>query len=379
MTYLVSGAGTYSKAADRWPKNAPQFAERAQGPYIFASDGKRYIDCTSSLGAILLGYGHPEVEAAVAAQAAIGNSFSLPTRLEHDLAERLCALIPCAEMVRFGKNGCDVTGAAVRIARAATGRQHIVYNGYHGHHDWSMTLPDKNGGVPECMGPFSHKMRDLEHLANLLDEFPVAGVIMEPVISATPVIPDPAYWRAVRSLCDHYGTLLILDEMVTFGRLGYPGAVTEWAIDADLWCGAKALGNGYPLTLVAGRRELMQRIEADVFYSTTFAGETTALAAGMKVLDILDRDGLPVQVGQVFRWGFDDAARHYGLDVRCGSYDMRPTFYNAPPELLEALVEEGVLCQGYLNVTWAHADVLDDLLAAFRSAMKRAADTMGRG
>ena len=370
MTYLVSGAGTYSKAADRWPKNAPQFAELADGPYVFASDGRKYIDCTSSLGAILLGYGHPEVEAAVRLQAGRGNSFSLPTRIEHDLAERLCDLIPCAEMIRFGKNGCDVTGAAVRIARAETGRDTIVHNGYHGHHDWSMRYPPKNGGVPMAFERLSFKTdQDIVEIARLLALHQPAALVMEPVVSADPIIPDMAYWQAVRKLCDQHGTLLVLDEMVTFGRLGYPGAVTEWDIDADLWVGAKALGNGYPLTLVAGRRELMEHIDKSVFYSTTFAGETTAMAAGIAVLDVLDRDGLPTHVGQVFRHAFDEMAMEHGLDVRCGSYDMRPTFYDAPPGLLEALVDEGVLCQGYLNVTWAHGDVLDELITAFRRAM----------
>ncbi len=375
---IPSQCQTYSKGPDMWAPNAPRYARSGEGPYLYTTtEGafpQRFIDCTSALGAIILGYRHKEVEARVREQMGRGSSFSLPTLIEQELAERLVALIPWADMVRFGKNGADVTGAAVRIARAVTGREFILFNGYHGHHDWSMDYPPKNGGVPRCMRERSQKILDcdLSALEEALEAESVAAVVLEPVVTATCQIPERGYFIAAQRLCAQHGALLILDEMVTAFRLGFPGAVTEWDIDADLWCGAKALGNGYPITALCGRREYMERIEQDVFYSTTFAGETVSMAAALATLDVLEATGIePLEkVGNQFRTGVTLALEHYGVPGEVIGFPSRPVLRGTPPELMAKLIEQGILCQGYLNVTVAHEEVVHDLLKGFDAAIE---------
>ena len=374
-------AQTYSKAPDKWAPNAPRYAAFGKGPYLYASmrpgdqTAEKYIDCTSALGAIILGYRYPEVEARVREQMGCGSSFSLPTLPEQQLAERLVKLIPCAEMVRFGKNGADVTGAAVRIARAVTGKDFILYNAYHGHHDWSMGYPPKNGGVPRCMRERSQKILDcdLSALEEALGDGNVAAVVLEPVVTVTCQIPERGYFQEARRLCDEHGALLILDEMVTAFRVGFPGAVTKWDIDADLWCGAKGLGNGYPITALCGKREYMERIEQDVFYSTTFAGEAVSMAAALATLDVLEATEAHEQIeraGNQFRTGVTLALEHHGVPGEVVGFPARPVLRGTPPELMAALVDKGVLCQGYLNVTLAHGEVITDLLEAFNGAIE---------
>ena len=381
MSHIVPGfAQTYSKAPDKWAPNAPRHAAYGEGPHLYATMGpgdkcpRKFIDCTSALGAIILGYRHNEVEARVRKQMGCGSSFSLPTLVEQELAERLVDLIPFADMVRFGKNGADVTGAAVRIARAVTGREFILYNAYHGHHDWSMGYPPKNGGIPRCMRDRSEKIADchLSALEEALSYSGVAAVVLEPVVTATCQIPDRGYFQEARKLCDEYGALLILDEMVTAFRIGFPGAVTEWDIDADLWCGAKGLGNGYPITALCGRREYMERIEQDVFYSTTFAGEAVSMAAALATLDVLEATGTAAleSVGNQFRTGVTLALEQHGVPGEVVGFPSRPVLRDTPPELMSALVDQGVLCQGYLNVTLAHTEVIGDLLRAFDDAIE---------
>jgi glutamate-1-semialdehyde aminotransferase len=379
---IPTGACTNSKSSAANPANAPEYLHFAEGPYTIGSDSRTYIDCTSALGAIILGHSHPLVKEWATHQMGLGQSFSLASDVEYRLAERMVDLIPGMEMVKFGKNGCDVTGAAVRLARAVTGRQVIVRNGYHGHHDWSMNLPPKNGGVPHFWSTISFKLggQSLEEINFALASLKPAALVMEPVVSADPQVHPPEYWQEVRKMCDEHGTLLILDEMVTFGRVGFPGAITEWDIKPDIWVGAKALGNGWPITCILGKREHMKRFEEDVFFSTTFAGEAVSMAAALACLDVLEDKGPPSHVGRAWKEAVLRASEKHGLGIRVVSFDARPVLKDFPDGLLEAMIEERILCQGYLNATWAHEEVLDELIAGTERAIERVAEgTTGRG
>lgn len=382
---VPSGAMTYSKGPERMPVGSPLEVVKAKGARVQAHgpDGRlgEYVDCVSALGAVVLGHCEPAVMEAVKVQLHLGTSHSLPTPIERALAGRLVEMVPGADMVRFGKNGCDVTGAAVRIARAATGRDRILYNGYHGHHDWSMGYPPMNAGVPLAMRNLNMKLSPetldgMVVLKDVLWEEQPAALVLEPVPSASPLLPyDPErYFSRIAAICQECGVLLILDEMVTAFRLGIPGAITTWNIEADLWCGAKALGNGHPITALLGRRELMEHIDADVFYSTTFAGEATAMAAAWATLDYLERRGTPAPVGRQFTLGLQDAIGAYGLDLEVVGYDARPVI-SGPDALAfnEAMVKEGFLWQGYLNATWAHAGELPEMMVGVRNAAARVA------
>ena len=375
---IPTGAQTNSKSAAAYPPNAPAYVTEASGPYTWGSDGKRYIDCTSALGAIILGHGDFRVSEAARDQLELGQSFSLASDIEYRLAERMVDLIPGMEMVKFGKNGCDVTGAAVRLARAHTGRDHVVYNGYHGHSDWSMGYPPKNGGVPKAMRHESYKVdQKFSAIEEELFARPSAALVMEPVVSADPIIHPRSYWQEIRGLCDATGTLLVLDEIVTFGRIGFPGAISEWGIEPDLWCGAKALGNGWPITAILGKREVMERIEKDVFYSTTFAGEAVSMAAALACLDQLESKGPPKRIGRLWAEAVERAADKHNLPLRVVGYDARPVLRDMPDGMLGAMIDEGILCQGYLNATWAHEDVIGDLIRGTERAIERAATGKG--
>ena len=378
---IPSGAQTYSKARDRYPVGAPIRANKARGPYVYAedADGKlgEYWDCVSALGAVILGHCDPGVMEAVKIQLHRGTSLSLPTELEQALSQKLVDLVPGMDMCRFGKNGCDVTGAAVRIARAHTGRDQIIYSQYHGHHDWCMGYPPKIGGVPRAMQVLSTRLTlefqwDPEKLEALFFELQPAAFVVEPVPSVNPVLPPLGYWEDLRERCSAHGVLLVLDEMVTAFRLGFPGAVTEWGIEPDLWCGAKALGNGHPITCLLGRRKLMELIDGPVFYSTTFAGEATAMAAALATLAQLELRGPPKTVGRLFADALRRGINTYGLDLEVVGYDARPVVRGPDAGVFgEAMIQEGFLWQGYLNATWAHAGVIVDMCEGLERAFKR--------
>jgi len=362
---LPVGAQTYSKARAAYPANAPEYVDMAIGAHIWGSDGRVYIDCVSALGAILLGHQHPDVDEAVRAQMTLGNASSLPTNLEGQLAERLVGMLPGADwQVRFAKNGADVTSAAVRLARAHTGRDRVLMygNGYHGAQDWSMTQPPRNAGVPAAVRDLTHFVtcHDLEDIADVMEETRPACMVFEAVVTADPLLPPPGYFQQLRALADRWGVLLVLDEMVTGFRCGLPGAVTQYGIEPDLICFGKGMANGYSTSALVGRREIMQRVERDVFMSSTFGGEPIGLAASLATLAVAEAEQVPVRLadtGLRLAASYTACARRYGLETRLVGYPQRVVMRWADPAqrqaFLEALVDLGLLCPGYINLTLA--------------------------
>jgi glutamate-1-semialdehyde aminotransferase/spore coat polysaccharide biosynthesis protein SpsF (cytidylyltransferase family) len=286
---IPGGAQTYSKS---WRQHirgvAPIFLERGAGARVWDVDGNEYIDLIQGLLPNLLGYAHPEVDRAVYERSKLGHSFSLAHPLEVELAERLSRLIPCAEMVRFGKNGSDATAGAVRAARAFTKRDHVAVCGYHGWQDWFIGTTSRTAGVPKAVRELAHAFpyNDLEALDRLLSSQPggFAAVIMEPFNF---VWPADGYLDGVKQLAHKHGALLIFDEICTGFRIGLSGAQGHFGVVPDLAAFGKAMGNGYAISCVAGRRDVMQMFE-DAFFSFTFAGDVGAMAAAMTVLDILE-------------------------------------------------------------------------------------------
>lgn len=286
---IPGGAQTYSKS---WRQHirgvSPVFLERGQGARVWDVDGNEYVDLVQGLLPNILGYAHPQVDRAAYDRARLGHSFSLAHPIEVELAERLSEIIPCAEMVRFGKNGSDVTSGAVRAARAFTGRDHVAICGYHGWHDWYIGTTTRSMGVPGAVRELSHTFpyNDLEALDRLLashqDQF--AAVIMEPFNF---VWPADGYLKGVKEIARRHGAVLIFDEICTGFHLGLGGAQRLFGVTPDLATFGKAMGNGYPISCVAGRRDIMQIFE-DVFMSFTFAGDASAMAASHVVLDILE-------------------------------------------------------------------------------------------
>lgn len=387
------GTQTFSKSPLQFPRGqAPHFLREGLGGRVWDVDGNEYVDVMAALLAVMLGYRDPDVDAAIRHQLGRGISFSLATELEGLLAERLVDLIPGAEMVRFAKNGSDVTSAAIRVARAATGRDRVVAIGYHGWQDWYIGATTRHKGVPAAVRELTHRpaYNDLEALRALFEAYPaqIAAVILEP---AHIQLPAPGYLQSVRELTRAHGAVLVFDEIVTGFRLHRGGAQSLYGVTADLVCFGKALGNGMPLAALAGRRALMREFE-DVFVSGTFGGEALSLAAGLAVLDKLEREPVIDTL-----WATGDALRA-GMAESIGSHDLAHVLGIAGPAPMQSLtfadhphasadavrtlcvttlLAQGILTIGPLNVMYAHdaADVTQ-VLAAFDRTCRRIAEEL---
>lgn len=380
-------AQTLSKGFTQYVQGvAPVFLQGGQGCRVWDVDGNEYIDYVQGLLPNILGYAHEGVNAAVAAQLAQGHSFSLPHPLEVQLAERLTKMIPCAEMVRFGKNGSDATSGAIRAARAFTGRDRVACCGYHGWQDWYIGSTTRNAGVPEVVRELTHPFtyNDLSSLEKAFAQHPgkFAAVILEPTNF---VEPAPGFLEGVKERAHKNGALLIFDEICTGFHLGLGGAQKIFGVVPDLACFGKAMGNGFPISCVVGRAEIM-RIFDEIFYSFTFAGEVASMAAAMKVLDILEQTDALAQMesnGRVLQDGVNAMAKSAGLGHRIQA-TARPQWSllkflderGADSPLLKNLFQQEAIKRGVLllsthNLTAAHDHrAIEQTLEAYAGIMK---------
>jgi glutamate-1-semialdehyde 2,1-aminomutase len=288
----------------------PRFIVRGEGPYLIDADGNRYLDLVLSWGPLILGHGCPEVLAAVVEAAGRGTTYGAPTELELRLAERVVETIPSLEMVRFVSSGTEALMSAVRLARAATGRQLIVkFDGcYHGHADAllasagsgvaTLGLPD-SPGVPAAT--VAHTLvvpyNDLSAVEALFDErgSQIAAVLVEPVAGNMGVVPpEPGFLPGLRALTRRHGALLVFDEVMTGWRVHPRGAQALYGIDPDLTCLGKVVGGGLPAAAFGGKRQLMEHIApvGPVYQAGTLSGNPLAMAAGLATLDVLSRPGV---------------------------------------------------------------------------------------
>jgi glutamate-1-semialdehyde 2,1-aminomutase/spore coat polysaccharide biosynthesis protein SpsF len=362
---------TFSKSHQQWVRGAtPLFMERARGARVWDLDGNPYIDYVLGLLPIVLGYCDPDVDAAIRTQLDKGIVFPLASTLEAELAERLVRLIPSAEMVRFGKNGSDATTAAVRLARAHTGRDRVFLAGYHGWHDWYIGTTTRDLGVPAAVKALSgtFPFNDADALERALNADPdgIAAVVLEPS-GATP--PAPGFLERIRELTERHGVILVFDEIVTGFRVGMGGAQERYGVTPDLSAFGKAMGNGMPISAVVGRAEIMRGME-DIFFSGTFGGECLSLAASITTIDKLERENVPVRLaalGQRLIAMFNSAAAQAGLGdvvaVAGEGWWPRIVWKSAPVEqrLLISLFRQEVVAHGLFmgasfNLCLAHDD-----------------------
>jgi len=289
---MPAAASTYSKSYRYFCEGAaPAFLDRGKGSHVWDIDGNEYIDYVLALGPVIVGYGDDRINQAIADQMQKGISFSLTTVLETALAQKLVDIIPCAQMVKFVKNGSDATTAAIRLARAFTRREKILCCGYHGWQDWYVGTTQNDLGVPQSVKElsFSFPYNDLDVFETLLkkNHGEVAAVIMEPLSLE---LPNAGYLAAVKDITNRHGALLIFDEVVTGFRLGLGGAQKYFGISPDLAAFGKAMGNGMPISALVGRRDVLELIEQGAFVSTTFGGETLSIAAALKTIEILENE-----------------------------------------------------------------------------------------
>lgn len=326
---IPSATQTFSKGPNQWARGvSPAFLQRGDGAWVWDVDGNRFLDYLMALGPIILGYNHPRINEAVAAQVRDGGVFSQMHPLEVEVAEILCDLIPCAEMVRFGKNGSDVTTAAVRAARAYTSRERVAFAGYHGWHDWYIGSTSRNRGVPSAVRALSHTFpyNDLSALEDLFERHPreFACVVMEPMGVEE---PKEGYLQAVKDLCERHGVVLVFDEIVMGFRVALGGAQEYFGVTPHLACFGKAMGNGLPISAVVGQRDLMMVFD-EIFFSGTFGGETVSLAACKATIDEIRRSDtikglwefgsrLSRVISDLIRQhGLEDSVKLLGLPVR---------------------------------------------------------------
>jgi glutamate-1-semialdehyde-2,1-aminomutase len=386
---------TYSKAPDQQVEGVyPVFLERGEGCRVWDLDGNEYIDYPCALGPIVLGYGDPEVDAAVTERVLRGPCFSLGHSLEVEVAEMVVDMVPGAEMVRFLKTGSEATTAAVRLARAATGRDHVAMCGYHGWHEWAIGHTTRNAGIPRAVQDLTHQWtyNDLDSLTAVFDAHPgqVGTVIMEPVgVEA----PAPGFLEGVRALCDERGALLVFDEVITGFRLAPGGAQEHFGVLPDLAAFGKAMANGYPLAAVAGRASVMEQIATTVFISSTFGGDTVALAASLATMRRIRAGGviehLWRQGGRLME-GFNELAHEHDVPARMiGLAPRRVIAFDAAGGasangvkglLWQECLARGVLMGNANFVSAAHDDAaVDRTVEVFDSALAVVGDAVRRG
>jgi glutamate-1-semialdehyde 2,1-aminomutase len=372
----------------------PLFVRRAAGCRLTDVDGREYVDFVMGFGAALLGYAHPRVQTALRSALDSGATVSLPHEVEIEVTEALCAAVPCAEMVVFGKNGSDVTTAAVRLARAVTGRSHVAFCGYHGWQDWFL---QRDGFPPAAVTGTSvglavaFTFNDIASLEAVLDRHrgAVAAIVLEPAAPVEgPQGPlrdaDPAFLRAARDLATRHGAVLVFDEILTGFR--YPTGSVQRAhgVLPDLCCLGKALGGGMPLSALVGRAELFHRGMEAIYYGPTFKSETYSLVAAREALGLYREIDVPSHVARVGRVLRDEVNRICGAlglaaemigppfrmvmrfaDDDAGDTVLRRTL------LQQELLRRGVLTyKGFLLPSLAHDDAaIAQAVDAYREAL----------
>ena len=374
---MPRGTQTMSKCPDQFVDGVyPKFIKKAKGAYMWDLDGNKYLDFMCGLGPIILGYNHKRTNDAVKNQIKDGMIFSLPTVLEQELAQLIVDTVPCAEQVRFAKNGTDVDLAAVRIARSYTDKEKILKCGYHGWGDWhGITL--RPYGIPSCLKDVidEFEYNNLDSLEKLLKKGDVAGVIME---AQALTAPEPGFLEGVRKLTTKYGAILIFDEVVTGFRWGLGGAQEHYGVTPDLCCLGKAMANGMPLSAIAGKKEFMQELN-HAFFSMTFGGECLSLAASIETIEELKTKdyGYIWKLGNMLDKGIKDTAEKHGLDINFAgsaprhnltfsdtyedSVGMKAVFY-------QEMVKQKILFSSVLYIQFSHTE--DDIIKTIEASDK---------
>lgn len=359
---LAKGPGQFTVGV------APKYLVKGKGSHVWDVDGNEYIDFNAAIGPLSLGYAYPAVDEAIKAQLNDGITFSLMHPLEVELSELIQEVIPNAEAVKIAKTGADVCSAAVRVARAFTGREKIFCCGYHGWHDWYIGITSRNAGIPEAIQDMTYtfEYNDIASIKAALDET-VAAVILEPFIFEAPA---PGFLQELAEVCKENGTLLIFDEMWTGFRIAVGGAQEYFNVKADLAVYSKACANGMPIALLTGRADVMELFNSQVFSYTTFGGEALSLAACVATINELIDKNVPQYLdekGALLKDGYNQLAIELGMDqyTRCIGFNCRSmvTFTPEAGNALEVktlmqqeMIKRGVLWAGFHNMCFSHTD-----------------------
>ncbi len=374
---------------------SPLYALKSKGAHIWDVDENKYIDYVSALACVTLGYGDRGIERAIKKQLSTGISMSLPGKLESIVAEKLIGMIPSAEKVRFGKNGTDATSAAIRLARAYTGKDHVLVCGYHGWQDWYIASTTRDKGIPKSTGALTHKFNynDIESLKKLEIEYEnkVAAVIIEPMNVSW---PEDSFLQDIRDFCTQKGIVLVFDETITGFRFANGGAQELFDVIPDLSTFGKGMANGMPISAIVGKAEIMDEME-NIFFSGTFGGELLSLAATNEVLNRYSIENIP---GKLQEAGHDIMMRLSSLIEELGlsntvslsghpswsfiswrdaagvSADALKTYF------AQLMYANGLLILGTHNITLAHTlKIRDSTLDIYRLVLSDIADSLAEG
>lgn len=399
---IPGGAHTYAKGDDQYPITAPPFIARGEGCRVWDLDGNEYIEYGMGNRAVGLGHAYPPVIEAARRELARGCNFTRPSPLEVNCAEQFLELVPGADMVKFCKDGSDATSAAVRLARAYTGRDMVAICGNHpffSTDDWFIGSTAMNAGIPEQIRALTVKFRynDLQSIEDLFAEYPgrIACCLMEAERTEE---PSSDFLQSVKTLCHDQGALFVLDEMITGFRWHKGGAQTHYGVTPDLSCFGKALANGFSVSALAGKREFMRLGGLDhsdrprVFLlSTTHGAETHELAAATAtmrvyrnepVIEHLNLQGERLRTlatSVISRHGLQDYVRILGR-ASCLLYETRD-ITGTPSQVMRTLLLQETIRRGVLMpslvVAYAHSDAdiektidaFDGALAIYRKAL----------
>lgn len=397
LDVIPMGTSTFSKNPNLFVIGAsPLYMQSAKGCMLYDVDGNEFIDYSMALGPIILGYANSEVNKAAKKGIDEGLVFTISSPEESMLAERLIEIIPCAEMIRFSKNGSDVCEGAIRLARNYTQKLKIMtVGGYHGFHDWFIVSTPRNKGIPKVMAEWilPHNYNDIDSIEKTINaqSNEIAALIMEPVINYE---PKPGFLERIRELTEKNNIVLIYDEMKTGFRLHIGGAQQYFNVVPDLAVYAKGVSNGFPLSVLAGKKYLMKQFEDEnCFFSGSYATEKASLNAALKTLEILERDKVIEQnwkMGDVLKRGIMKIINKYNLHEFVNIVGFAPmthfvmvdykgfTVNEIRSFMQQECVKRGVLFVGYHHICFAHRKKhIDRTLKVYdevMSMMKQATD-----
>ena len=398
---IPGGAHTYAKGDDQYPEDAPGFIVRGAGSHVWDVDGNEFIEYGAGLRSVTLGHGYPAVVEAAARAMRDGTNFVRPARMELELAEKVLALLPGADMVKFAKNGSDATSGAVKLARAYTGRDRVaicVEQPFFSVDDWFIGSTAMDAGIPKAISALVHKFHynDLASLEKLFAEQPgrIACVVME---AATWLEPKEGFLQGAIDLCHSQGAVFVLDEMITGFRWNLGGAQAHYGIRPDLSTFGKGIANGFSVSALAGRRELMElgglqtERERVFLLSTTHGAETHALAAALATLTVYEEQdvvGHLKRTGEALRSGIAHVAEQLGVDKRVQAlghpanlvYTTRDQEGNPSQPFRTLFLQETIrrgLLMPSLVVNFSHreeevrrtVDAIGEALAVYRKAL----------
>ena len=384
---ILSGCQLYSKGPETHVQGvSPIYIECGQDAHVWDVDGNEYIDYDMGLGPVLFGYCYKPIDDAVIRQMQRGMGFSLMAPEEVEYARLCVEHIPSADMVRFLKTGSEATEAAIRIARAFTGRKHILRGNYHGWHEWTAAAEGvRQGGILDEARSYVHAFAygDLDEVQQLFaaHKGEIAAVITEAVLTD---IPPEGYLAQLKELCHANGALLVIDEVVNGFRFSIGGAQEYFGVTPDLSTFGKATANGMPLSFVAGRREVMETVDPKVFISTTFGGECLSLAAAIAEMQLLASGEVLRSIwekGAYLQGAFRKLAQEIGAPIDLKGYPCRMQFdytdyegrrdwlYNSI--FMQECAKRGVLLGWSIFPCYTHTqEDLDVTLNVFEDAMR---------